>query len=152
MWQLRHKEWWVMKNWRFWTVWWWCWTSLLRVPWTIWRFNKSMLKEINPEYSLERQMLKLKFQYFGQLIWRTYSFVKTLLLGKIEGRRRRGWQRMRWLDGIANSWHEFEQDPGVGDGQRSLACCSPWGCKKSDTSEQLNWTEDHLASQFYILS
>ena len=81
----------------------WCWRRLLRVPWTARRSNQSLLKEISPEYSLEGLMLKLKLQYFGHLIRRTNSFEKTLMLGKIEGRRRRGWQRMRWLDGITNS-------------------------------------------------
>ena len=81
----------------------WYWKRLLRVPWTARRSNQSILKEIIPEYSLERLMLKLKLQYFGHLIWRTDSFEKTLLLGKIEGRRRRGWQRMRWLDGFIGS-------------------------------------------------
>ena len=81
----------------------WCWTRLLRVPWTTRRSNKSMLKEINLEYSLEGAMLKLKLQYFGQLMWRNYSLEKILLQGKIEGRRRRGWWRMRRLDGITNS-------------------------------------------------
>ena len=81
----------------------WCWRRLLRVPWTARRSNQSILKEISPEYSLEGLMLKLKLQYFGHLIWRTDSLEKTLMLGKIEGRRRRGWQRMRWLDGINNS-------------------------------------------------
>ena len=83
----------------------WCWRRLLRVPWIASRSNKSILKEISPEYSLEGLMLKLKLQYFGHLIWRTDSFEKTLVLRKIEGRRRRGWQRMRWLDGITNSMH-----------------------------------------------
>ena len=81
----------------------WCWRSLLRVPWTARRSNQSILKEISPEYSLERLMLKLKLQYFGHLMQRTDSLEKTLMLGKIEGRRRRGRQRMRWLDGITNS-------------------------------------------------
>ena len=81
----------------------WCWRRLLRVPWTTRRSNQSILKEISPEYSLEELMLKLKLQYFGLLTWRTYSFEKTLMLGKIEGRRRRGWQRMRWLGGITDS-------------------------------------------------
>ena len=81
----------------------WCWRRLLRVPWTARRSNQSILKEINPENSLEGLMLKLKLQYFGHLIQRTDSFEKTLMLGKIEGRRRRGRQRMRWLDGITNS-------------------------------------------------
>ena len=81
----------------------WCWRRLLRVPWTARRYNQSILKEISPEYSLEGLMLKLKLQYFGHLMWRTDSFEKTLILGKTEGRRRRGWQRMRWLDGITDS-------------------------------------------------
>ena len=81
----------------------WCWRRLLRVPWTARRSNQSILKEISPEYSLEGLMLKLKLQYFGHLMGRTDSFEKTLMLGKIEGRRRRGRQRMRWLDAITNS-------------------------------------------------
>ena len=81
----------------------WCWRRLLRVPWTARRSNQSILKEISPEYSFKGLMLKLKLQYFGHLMWRTDSFEKTLMLGKIEGRRRRGWQRMRWLDGITDS-------------------------------------------------
>ena len=81
----------------------WSWRRLLRVPWTARRSNLSILKEISPEYSLGRLMLKLKLQYFGHLMWRADSFEKTLMLGKIEGRRRRGWQRMRWLDGITDS-------------------------------------------------
>ena len=81
----------------------WCWRRLLRVPWTARRSNQSILKEISPEYSLEGLRLKLKLQYFCHLMWRTDSLEKTLMLGKIESRRRRGWQRMRWLDGITNS-------------------------------------------------
>ena len=80
----------------------WCWRRLLRVPWTARRSNQSILKEISSEYSLEGLMLKLKFQYFGHLMQRTNSFEKTLMLGKIEGERRRGRQRMRWLDGITD--------------------------------------------------
>ena len=80
----------------------WCWRRLLRVPWTARRSNQSILKEISPGCSLEGLMLKLKLQYFGHLMWKTDSFEKTLMLGKIEGRRRRGWQRMRWLDGITD--------------------------------------------------
>ena len=83
----------------------WCWTKLLRVPWTARRSNRSILKEISPEYSLEGLMLKLKLQYFGHLMRRTNSLEKTLMLGKIEGRRRRGRQRMRWLDGITDSMY-----------------------------------------------
>ena len=81
----------------------WCWRRLLRFPWTARRSNQSILKEISPEYSSEGMMLKLKLQYFGHLMQRTDSFEKTLMLGKIEIRRRRGWQRMRWLDGITDS-------------------------------------------------
>ena len=111
----------------------------MRVPWTARRSNPSILKEISPEYSMEGLMLKLKLQYFGHLMQRTDSFEKTLMLGKIEGRRRRGTtedEMVGWhhrLDG-----HEFEKTPGVGDGQGSLACCSPWGCRKLDRTEQLN--------------
>ena len=81
----------------------WCWRRLLRVPWTARRSNQSILKEISPEYSLEGLMLQLKLQYFGHLMQRADSLEKTLMLGKIEGRRRRGQQRMRWLDGITDS-------------------------------------------------
>ena len=81
----------------------WCWRRLLRVPWMARRSNQSILKEISPEYSLEGLMLKLKFQHSGHLMWRTDSLEKTPMLGKIEGRRRRGWQRMRWLDSITDS-------------------------------------------------
>ena len=80
----------------------WCWRRLLRVPWTARRSNQSILKEISPEYSLEGLMLKLKVQWFGHLMWRTDLLERTLMLGKIEGGRRRGWQRMRWFDGITD--------------------------------------------------
>ena len=80
----------------------WCWRRLLRVPWTARRSKQSILKEISLKYSLEGLMLKLKLQYFGHLMWRTDTLERTLMLGKIEGRRRRGWQRMRWLDGITD--------------------------------------------------
>ena len=113
----------------------WCWRRLLRVPWTARRSNKSILKEISPEYLLEGLMLKLKLQYFGYLMRRTNSFEKALRLGKIEGRKRER-QRMRWLDGITDSMgHEFEHVLAVGDGQEGLACCSPWGRKESDKTE-----------------
>ena len=91
------------ERWRIYALELWCWQGLLRVPWTARRSNQSILKEISPEYWLEGLMLKLKLQYFGHLMWRTDSFEKTLMLGKIEGRRRRGWQRMRWFDGITDS-------------------------------------------------
>ena len=81
----------------------WCWRRLLRVPWTAWRSNQSILKEISPEYSLEGLMLKLKLQYFGHLMQRANALEKTLMLGKIEGRGRRAQQKMRWLDGITDS-------------------------------------------------
>ena len=110
-----------------------CWRRLLRVPWTARRSNQSILKEINPGRSLEGLILKLKLQYFGHLLWRADSFEKTLMLGKIEGRRRRGRQRMRWLDGLDG--HEFGQAPRVADGQGGLVCCSSWGHKVSDTTE-----------------
>ena len=105
----------------------------LRVPWTARRSNQSILKEISPGYSLEGLMLKLKLQYFGHLMQRTDSSEKTLMLGEIEGRRSRGRQRMRWLDGITRS-----MDMSLGDGQESLACCSPGGRKESDMTERLN--------------
>ena len=98
----------------------WCWKRLLRVPWTAGRSNQSILKEISPEYSVEGLMLKLKLQYFGHLMWRNDSLEKTLMLGKTEGRRRRGWQRTKWLDGITDSTDEFEQAPGDSEGQWSL--------------------------------
>ena len=94
MWELDYKESWALKNWCF---------RLLRVPWTARRSSPSILKEISPECSLEGLMLKLKLQYFGHLMWRADLFEKTLMVGKIEGGRRRGWQRMRWLDGITDS-------------------------------------------------
>ena len=118
----------------------WCWRRLLRVPWTARSSNQSILKEISPEYSSEGLTLRLRLQYFGHLMRRTDSLEKTLLLGKFEGGRRRvtedemvGWHH--WLDG-----HEFEQALGVGNGQGSLVCCSPWGHKESDMTERLNWT------------
>ena len=120
----------------------WCWRRLLRFPWTARRSNQSILNEISPGCSLEELMLKLKLQYFGHLMWRVDSLEETMMLGGIGGRRRREWQRMRWLDGITSSTgHEFGWTLGVGDGQGSLACCHSWGHKDSDTTEQLNWNE-----------
>ena len=115
----------------------WCWRRLLRVPWTARRSNQSILKEINPEYSLEGLMLKV--QFFGHVMQRADSLKKTLMLGKIEGRRRRGTTEDKMV-----GWHHqfnghgFGWTPGVSDGQGGLACCGSWGHKESDTTEQLN--------------
>ena len=129
MWELDlNKEGWMPKNWCFWAV---VLERLLRVPWTARRSNQSILKEISPEYSLEGLMLKL--QYFSHLMRRANSFEKTLMLGKTEGTRRRGQHRTRWLDGTTNSMDMSEQAPGDGEGQGSLVCCSPWGCKQLQT-------------------
>ena len=107
----------------------------MRVPWTARRSNQSILKEINPEYSLEGLMLKLKLQYFSHLVQRADSLEKTLMLGMIEGMRRKG---VKEDEMVGLNRHEFEQIPGDSEGQGSLACCSPWGCRESDMTEQLN--------------
>ena len=116
----------------------WYWRRFLRVPWTARRSNQSILKESGPEYSLEGLILKLKLQYFGHLMQRADSLEKTLLLGKIEGRRRRGRRRMRWLDGITNSMDVSLSRLRDSEGEGSLVCCSPWDCTESDMTEQLN--------------
>jgi len=114
----------------------WCW-RLLRVPWTVRRSNQSILKEISPECSLEGLMLKLKLQYFGHLMLRTDSCEKTLMLGKTEGKRRRGRQSMKWLVNITDSLGMSEDTQGAGDGWGSLVCCSPWVCKELGMTEWL---------------
>ena len=117
---------------------WWWWRRLSRVPWAARKSNQSVLKEINPEYSLEGLILKLKLQYSGHLKQKADLLEKILILGKIEGKRRRGQQRRRWLDSITYSVAMAEQTLGDSEGQGSLACCSPWGCKESDTTKPLN--------------
>ena len=124
----------------------WCWRRLLRVPWTARRFKQSILKEISPEYSLEGLMLKLKLQYFAHLMQRTASLENTLMLGKTEGRRKKGWKRIRWLDGITNSldvslsklWELVKEGEELVKGSHGLA----------KTQTQLsNWTELNLKTQ-----
>ena len=121
----------------------WCWRWLLRVPWTI-RSNQSILKEISPKYSLEGLMVKLKLQYFGHLMQRTDSMEKTLMLGKTEGKRRTGRQRVRWLDGINKLYgHAFKQAPGVGDGQgivHGVAKSWTWLSDWTELKQIFSWT------------
>ena len=115
----------------------WCWRRLLRIHWTARKSNQSILKEINPEYLLGGLMLKLRFQYFSHLMWRADSLEKTLMLGKTEGRKRRGQQRMvGWPHQLYG--HEFDQALGDGEGQGSLVCCSLWDHKELDRTE--DWT------------
>ena len=129
----------------------WCWQRLLRVPWAARRSNQSILKEISPGISLEGMMLKLKLQYFGHLRWRVDSLEKTLMLGGIGVRRRRGRQRMRWLDGTTDLMNVSLSELWelVMDRQGGLVCCNSWGRRESDTTERLNWTE--LIDEAYSL-
>ena len=125
----------------------WCWRRLLRVPWTAGRSNQSILKEISSEYSLEVLMLKLKLQYFGHLMQRADSLEKTLMLGKTEGKRRMGQQRMRWFDGTTQwTWVWVWSRRWWRTG--SLVYCSPRGHKESDMTEQLN---NHHSCQGHFL-
>ena len=117
----------------------WCWKRLLKVPWTARRSNQSILREINPEYSLEGLMLNLKLQYFGHLMRTDDSLEKSLILGKTEGRRRRGPQRMRWLDGINDAMNmNLGKLREMMKEERGLVCCSSWGRKEYNTTGQLN--------------
>ena len=139
MWELDHNS----EHWRTDALELWCWRRLLSVPWTARKSNQSILKEINTEYSLERLMLKLKLQYFGHMMQRTDSLDKTLMLGKIEGKRRRKWQRMRWLHGITDSMNMSLSRLRSWWWTRSAGVLQSVGLQRvgHDWVTELNWTE-----------
>ena len=123
----------------------WCWRRCLRVPWTTRRSNQSILKEINPEYSLAGLMLKLKIQYFGHLIWRADSLEKTLMLGKIEGWRRRGQQRTRWLESITDS-----TDMNLRKLQEIVKDRESWHATVQGVTKSRKWLSDWITKHFFI--
>ena len=136
----------------------WRWRRLFRDPWTARRSSQSILMEISPEYWLEVLMLKLKHQYFGQVMWRTDYLKRSWCWERLKAGGEgdsRGW--VGWM-ASPTQWTWVEQTPGVGDGQGGLSCCSPWGCKELDTTERLNWTDAvmsiqvPLGSVFFFLS
>ena len=149
MWELDYKESWVPKNWCFWTV---VLEKTLESP-----LDCKEIQTVHPKGDQSWMFIgRTDVEAKTPILWppdmKSWPFERTLMLGKIEDRRRRGWQTMRWLDGIADSMDQFEQAPGVGDGQGSLACCSPWGRNESDKTEQLNWTESFsYRSSFWVI-
>ena len=150
--ELNYKESWAPKNWCLWIdAFLWCWRKLLGVPRTARRCNHSILKEISPGCSLEGLMLKLKLQYFGYLMRRADSLEKIQMLGKIEGRRRREWQRMRWLDGITNSMDMSWVDSGSCWWTGMPGVLWFMGSQRVDMTERLNWTDLRKIVRFIAL-